>query len=158
MSRFGFSKKLAAMQQLKRDLPIQLGNMGTRFFVKAFDDQGWTDRTLIKWPQVKRRISGTPEYKYPKGRDLQRRSRAILIGKSGGTKSGAHTHLKQSVNTSLKSAVWPNIEFAVPQPYARRHNEGIRMPKRQYIGNSYTLMMQMREKINFSMKRVLLIR
>lgn len=159
MSRFGFDKMKKQMERLKAELPQQLGNMGVRFFVSSFDKQGWTDSGFQAWKKPKRMITGTPEYKYPKKRDLNRHSRAILVGKSGGTRSGAHIHLRQSVNTSLKSAVWPYIEFAVPQPYARRHNEGLdRMPKRQFIGYSHTLATQMREKINSEMRKVLMSR
>src|ERR1035437_2875780 len=155
-SRFGFAEMLQKMDALKRDLPPIIGNMGTRFFVESFTKQGFTDTSFEAWQKPQRMIPGMPAYKYPLKKVLNRRSRNILVGKSGGTKSGAHTHLKQSVNTSLKSASWSNILWAVPQPYARRHNEGLDyMPKRKFIGYSYTLMKQIEEKVNSEMIKIL---
>lgn len=155
-SRFGFDKIIQKMDRLKRELPPIVGNMGQRFFVDSFSSQGWTDAGFEAWQKPQRMTEGTPSYKYPKRKDLGRRSRAILIGKSGGTKSGSHTHLRQSVNTSLKTAVWDDILFSVPQAYARRHNEGLGgMPKRQFIGNSQTLISLIKNRIDRDMKIVL---
>lgn len=156
MSKFGFDKMLRNMEQFKRDIPQQIGNMAVRHFVKSFDDQGFTDTTLVKWKEVKRRIVGTDEYKYPKKKDLGRRSRSILIGKSGGTKSGSHEHLKAQVNTSMKRAVWPYVDFLVSSKYANRHNEGLAgMPKREFIGNSHALIRAQKDKMNTEMIKVL---
>lgn len=133
-------KKADNFQKLKSEAPVAVGNMGQNFFRKSFENQGWTDKGLEKWKQVKRRIPGTPAYKYPKKNAADRHRRAILvgIGSSGGP------HLRQSVNTSLKVAVFNNILFSVPQVYSRVHNEGLvvkgfRMPKRQFMGHSATL-------------------
>lgn len=193
MSRFGFNKMLGAMNQLKRELPLQVGNIGQRFFVNAFTKQGWTDKTFVPWVPRKDHKNRLP----------------LLIGKSGGTKSGSHAHLRASVNTSVRSASWPFVTFGVPQPYARIQNEGgvihkkartstvnfrdvstniltgaisrkfasknkgrkylratssldvnigehnIVIPKRQYMGYSYTLSMQIKNRINMDMKKVL---
>jgi hypothetical protein len=156
MSKFGFDKMLRNMDQMKRDIPQQIGNMAVRHFVKSFDDQGFTDVGLVKWKEVKRRIIGTDAYKYPKKKDLERRSRSILVGKSGGTKSGAHAHLKAQVNTSLKRAVWPNIDFSISSKYANRHNQGLDgMPKRKFMGNSHVLAQAAKQKIDDSMRKVL---
>jgi hypothetical protein len=156
MSKFGFDKMLRNMDQMKRDIPQQIGNMAVRHFVKSFDDQGFTDVGLVKWKEVKRRIIGTDAYKYPKKKDLDRRSRSILVGKSGGTKDGAHAHLKSLVNTSVKRAVWPYIDFLISSKYANRHNEGLDgMPRRKFIGNSHVLAQQGKQKINEAMRNVL---
>jgi len=158
MSAFGFDKMEQKMQKLKAELPLQVGNIATRFFVDAFSKQGWTDKSFIPWQEVQRRIPGTPSYKYPKKSDLSRHGRNILIGKSGG-KGGASTHLRQSVNNSLKSAKWEEILFSVPEVYAKRHNEGLDgMPQRQFIGNSATLTENIKQKIGTEMKKVFTIR
>ena len=149
-------KKAKAMAELKKTLPPVIGNMGTRHFVASFTNQGFDNNGVEKWKEVKRRISGTPEFKYPKKKDLGRHERPILIGKSGGSKSGAHAHLRQSVNTSLKEATWENILFSVPQPYAQRHNDGLDgMPKRQFIGNSASLIAKIQAKLDSEMSKIL---
>lgn len=153
MSKFGFDKILTKFQTMKRDLPPIIGNMAVRYFVKSFSDQAWEGKA---WKEVKRRLPGTPAYKYPKGKDLERRNRMILIGKSGGTGSGSHPHLRASVNNSLKKAEWSEILFTVPQVYAKRHNEGLDgMPKRQFIGHSNELIGKIRDRINIEMKGVM---
>lgn len=181
-SRFGFDIMLKKVEAMKRDLPPVIGNMGLRFFVDNFAKQGWTDKSFKAWEPKKDKKNTLP----------------ILVGKSGGTKSGAHTHLRKAVNNSLVRSVWNEILFDVKGvPYARIHNEGgiikksktrravefkikkngqyrfakkgkgnlnrftefgaheIRMPKRQYIGYSTTLMIKIREKIEREMLKVL---
>lgn len=144
MSRFRFDIIKTEFSQLKRELPVLIGNDAQRFFVDSFKKQGWTDGGFQKWKTPQRRIPGTPAYKYPKNKDKGRKTRATLIGKSGGTKQGAHAHLRQSVNNSVKKASWDQILFSVPQPYAKRHNDGLKgMPKRKFMGNSKELTSKM---------------
>lgn len=172
MSKFGFDKMLNKFNGLKTTLPAQVGNMAVRYFIKAFTDQAWDG---AKWP----------------ARQDKKNTRPLLIGKSGGTKGGAHAHLRSSVNNSIKETTWSSIVFSVPQPYARIHNEGgtinmparkqvihfkggsfskmksashaqkvdvgahvIKIPKRQFMGNSKTLNRQITEKVNEEMKKV----
>jgi len=149
-----------ALNKAKRVLPVQLGNMGTRYWLQAFRLESWEG---IKWAEVKRRIPGTPEYLYPKKKDKGRRKRNILFGKSGGTLGGAHLHLRASVNTSLTKAEWNGIEWKVPVKYAKVHNEGLqagrgagfKMPKRQFMGNSKELRKEMRDHIIFVIEQAL---
>jgi|SRR6185369_2376845 len=149
MSRFRFNKMLEKMSALKRELPIELGNMGQRFFVDAFRKEGWTDRGFIKWAPRKDKSNLRP----------------LLIGKSGGTKNAAHIHLRQSVNTSLKKSTWDEILFMAPQKYAAIHNEGgeglafgkykFTMPQRKFMGNSHVLIGNMSKRVNLRMNQVL---
>lgn len=134
--------KVVAFEKLKQTAPIVIGNMALNFFRSSFENQGFTDNALMKWPEVQRRIPGTPEYKYPKKNAGDRHGRGILIGLR--TK-GNGPHLRDSVNTSLKQTTWESILFTVPQPYAAIHNYGLtmkngdKMPQRQFMGNSVTL-------------------
>lgn len=155
-SKFGFDKMIKSMDRVKKSLPRKVGNQATRFFVDSFNKQGWTNVSFQKWEEPQRRRAGFDAYKYPKNKDLGRRTRPILIGKSGGTKSGSHIHLRQSVNTSMKKATWNEILFVVPQKYARRHNEGLDdMPQRKFIGNSATLMRSIKKNVNREIKKVM---
>ena len=145
---------------MKKNLPIQLANISTRHFVDSFKKQGWTDGVLQKWPEVQRRKHGTGSYMYPKKKDLGRRKRMILTGKSGGTKGGSHAHLRQSVNTSMKTATWDQILFSVPQPYAKAHNDGLKsgrftQKQRKFMGNSKQNIAKMKHRINKAMTKIL---
>lgn len=158
MSSFGFEKIKERMEQLKRELPPVIGNMGQRFFVSNFDNQSWTDSAPEPWEDVKRREPGTLAYKYPQKKDLSRHNRPILVGKSSGGQ-----HLRQQVNRSLKSASFHEILFVISGPYARVHNEGLKagrgggfiMPKRQYIGMSHKLTADIKQKVKEKMSQVL---
>jgi phage gpG-like protein len=102
-------------------------------FSNSFADEGFTDESLQQWQQVKRRLPGTPEYKYPKFHDLDRRTRKILVGK--GTPV-----LSQSVQ--VMSASFTNgITVGTTVPYAAYHNTGTdKLPKREFIGDSKQMM------------------
>jgi len=159
MSGFNFDIIKKDFTQLKRTLPVLIGNDAQRFFVEAFNKQGWTDKGFEKWKTPQRRVSGTPAYKYPKTKDTARRTRATLIGKSGGTKSGSHGHLRQSVNNSRKTTTWNKILFSVPQPYAKRHNEGLKgMPQRKFMGNSHKLTQMMAQKMHRELTKIFMPR
>lgn len=141
MSKFNFSRVLQNMNQLKRELPQELANDAQKFFNNSFRQQGWDGQT---WKVPQRRIPGTFEYKYPKKKDLGRRTRATLV------QTG---RLRRTVATSLKSATFQSIKFVVDLPYAAVHNDGLPMkngqpmPKRKYMGDSPILRQMQRKKI-----------
>lgn len=135
MSKFGFDVMLKDFERLKVTLPPKVGNKAQLFFVRSFTRQGFPEGDSKKWQEVKRRIKGTDEYKYPKRKDLGRRTRAILVGKGSG-------RLRRAVGNSLKTARFDNISFSVETPYAVYHNEGVEdknLPKRQFMGSSAEL-------------------
>lgn len=74
-----FQRRLRALKELKKILPGIVGNQARNFFVDSWAKQGFTDNALDKWQEVKRRIEGTKAYKYPKGKKLGRRTRAINV-------------------------------------------------------------------------------
>lgn len=100
------------------------------YFLKSFREQKWEGK---QWQEVNRRIKGTKEYEYPKGKGLRRRTRPILVGK--GT-------LRRAVNASIKQILPGKVTFLVRLPYAEIHNAGLKMKngkkmaKRQYMGQS----------------------
>jgi hypothetical protein len=128
--KFKFGKLKENISKMRNDLPRVLANESQNFFSKSFTDQGWEGKS---WQQVKRRIPGTPEYKYPKKKDLGRRRRPILVGKGS-------TKLRRAVANSIRVTSWPIVRLIVDLPYARRHNEGLdNMPKRKFMGESNRL-------------------
>lgn len=139
--RFGQVKK--GYEQLKIQLPIDLANQAQNFFVNSWRNQGWDG---VPWQIPKRRIEGTPEYKYPKFKGLGRRTRATLV------ESGA---LRRAESNSIRTAKFQLIRLVVDLPYAMRHNAGEDgMPKRQYMGDSPILRNLQLTKINTYIGRV----
>jgi len=124
-------RRIASVQNT---LPTVLANEGVNFFVGNFDKEGFVDVSIEKWKTPERKIPGTSAYKYPKKKDLGRRTKKILI------KSGK---LKRATNNSVSEKSFKKIVWRINPvyfPYAYRHNEGTDgMPKRQFMGESKTL-------------------
>ena len=141
MDAFGIDRIIKGISAMKNELPKVLANQAQNFFVDNFAKQGFDNGTVKKWKEVQRRIPGTPSYKYPKKKDLGRRSRAILQGKGSGQLRGA-------VNNSIREASFSLVRLTVSVPYASYLNKGTpKMPARKFIGNSKTLNKQHEETI-----------
>jgi hypothetical protein len=121
-------RRIASVQNT---LPTVLANEGVNFFVGNFDKEGFVNVSIEKWKTPERKIPGTLAYKYPKKKDLGRRTRKTLV------KTGK---LKRQVNNSVVEKSIKRIVWKVVSPYGKRHNDGLDgMPKRQFMGESKTL-------------------
>lgn len=149
IDRVRFDKAIAEFEMQKSKLPRILGNIAKRHFKKGFRDEGFTDSYLDPWKEVNRRKKGTRAYKYPKKKDLGRRTRGILRGKGSGA-------LMRSVD--VQKASFDAIVIGTKGiEYAAIHNEGLqgkafgkhsfKMPKRQFIGNSKQLERELEKRI-----------
>ena len=148
-NQFRFGAILRAKELMKRELPLLLANQAQNYFVKSWADQGWDG---VKWKEVKRRESGTPEYKYPKFRDLGRRTRAIMVG---GVYNKKGEHLRNQVARSIQTVSFPLIRLAVYSPYAERHNDGLNgMPRRRFMGQTIKLTGMQRASIDKAIDKI----
>ena len=135
-NQFGFDRVQENIKAMKDDLPKVLANQAQSFFVKSWANQAWEGQ---QWKEVKRRIVGTPEYKYPKNKGLGRRTKAILVGTG---------RLRRAVATSIRSQQFNNIRLVVDLPYAEVINEGgAHMPKRTFMKDNPTLRGMQGDKI-----------
>jgi phage gpG-like protein len=113
--QFNEARKLA--NHLKKfesqisDMVTIMGVEAKNHFTKSFNDGGFTDETLEAWT--------------PRKRTREKSGRAILV-KTGRLKRSLINRKKGKYSTVINTSL----------PYAKRHNEGIKMPKRQFIGNS----------------------
>lgn len=102
---------------------ILIGNEAKNFFVNSFRKQGFEDRSVVKWKPRKKQ-------------DKKRAGRAILVD-SGDLRRSI---IREPVNKSQLQ-----VKISTDLPYAKIHNEGGmmknggKMPKRQFIGDSYKL-------------------
>ena len=111
--------------QLEASL-VLIVRTGKTFFYDSFRKQGFDDKTVTKW---------TPRKKADK-----RAGRAILV------KSG---DLRRSIRFDTVNKNNLSVRIASDLPYAKIHNDGLmgnawgkapfKMPKRQFIGDSYQL-------------------
>lgn len=113
-------------------------------FQNSFVYQGFTDKSLVKWParKIPRRKNG----KQITGKTLEKwkaknEGRALLISHASDTKG---THL---ANTFVSELAPGKVTIIVDKPYAQVHNDGLRagrppgftMPQRRFIGPSQKL-------------------
>lgn len=136
MSKFGFDKVIAKLQQEKIDLPRILAIATQKFFTDSWSKQGWDDGGVKSWkPRAK-------ETKKTEGK-------AILVGTG---------KLRRAVATSLRSATFEQIKFVIDDEklnYATYINEGTdKMPKRKFMGDSKTLRDIQEKKINLALKKI----
>lgn len=136
MATFNESKKIE--QHLKKyeagidSMVNTMGVMAKNHFTANFRKQGFEDETVIPWQPRKRADRGR-----------SRGARGILI------KSG---RLRRSI-TFRKQGKW-SVVIGTDVPYAKRHNEGIKMPKRQFIGYSGKLNRQIISAFSNKIKRI----
>ena len=120
---WGFDKLDQAFKQLKEnDLPLLIGKTAQNHFVEGFrKGGGQTDASLSGW--VQRKTKNKSDRRNPN------KNRAILVESS---------HLMRSVR--LLEYTFQRILIGTRGIiYAERHNEGIDMPKREFIGKSAKL-------------------
>lgn len=112
-------------------------------FQNSFVYQGFTDKSLVKWPARKiPRRNGKPIT----GKTLEKwkaknQGRALLISHAGDTKG---THMANSI---VGEQAPGKVTILVDKPYAQVHNDGLRagrppgftMPQRRFIGPSEQL-------------------
>lgn len=134
--KFGFGKLQNDIKAAQRETLVFLSSQATNYFVSSWDKQAFDG---VEWKEVNRRIEGTPEYKYPKTKGLQRRTSPILVGagykKRGGT-------LRRAVSAMARTATigQTQLKMIVDLPYAAVHNYGEgKMPKRTFIGQTTQL-------------------
>ena len=145
-NKFGFGKKLENIAKMKRDLPVLLANQAQREFTAAFTDQNFTAGNGQQWQEVQRRISGTPEYKYPKTKGLSRRTSPILV------RTGK---LRRAVSNSIRMATFEKIQLVVPLDYAKYQNDGTdNIPQRRFMGDGINLRRKQKDLINREIKKV----
>ena len=116
-------------QAEQTDIPIIIGKKAVDHFKDSFQNEGFTDKTLNPWKEVKRRQN--PKITGAKA------SRKILTGDTG------------DLGESIKYRTEPGAAVIYSdKPYAEAHNEGttnagrrhnVVIPKRQFIGESEEL-------------------
>lgn len=145
-NKFFFGKTLENINKLKAELPVILANQAQRFFVDSFRQEAWRDGDTQPWAIPKRRIEGTPEYKYPMKKGLGRRTQSTLV------QTG---RLKRAVNASIRNASFERIQLIVDVPYAGYLNDGTsKMPARPFMKDSLTLRQMQMKKINEYVEKI----
>lgn len=142
-NKFKISEVIKRIDKTKRELPKVLANQAQNYFVMSWRKQGFNGN---KWQEVKRRIAGTNEYKYPKTKGLSRRRKDILINTG---------RLRRDVANSVVVANWNKVQLVIQANYAKYHNEGTnRIPQRQFVGQTKELTAKQLQTIDDYFKKV----
>lgn len=122
-------------QYIKHDFPRVVGVEGTNYYKDSFQKEGFTDKSFVRWQEVKRRL---------------RPAKSAMDSKKILTQSG---ELGDSIRWD---ADYNKVTFETDKPYAQAQNEGTQtagrnrnttIPKRQFIGQS--------EQLNTALKKEL---
>lgn len=154
-----FSDKMAKVHEFIQSDSIKdiMGIEAVNHFKDSFENEGFTDETLQKWPDVKRRDPNSKWYGHSgqTGKFSQARTLAkILNGESGELKNSI-SYVKLSDGVRVSNAT----------PYARVHQFGetakvygkkfFQMPARPFMGNSAILKKNIEDKITNEIKKIL---
>jgi len=137
-------KQQRQLQRAMREFIPIMANDALNHFKGSFRNQGFTDRTIEKWPRRKR-----------EDKTFRRRgtTRAILV------RTGT---LKRSLRVSERTLTSVTIASSTPGEYGQVHNEGLlsgrknatfKQKTRKFIGNSHKLTQKLRGKLNSRIKR-----
>jgi phage gpG-like protein len=122
---------------------VDVGNTAKVFFVQSFRKQGWDDKAVEKWKPRKKKT-----YKTKSGKTVDDTTRATLV------KTG---DLRRSIIRDPANRAALSIKIHSDLDYAKIHNDGLmgrawgrhtfKMPKRQFMGDSYNLNEQVKKVI-----------
>lgn len=130
---------------LQNTMPEIVGIEAVNHFQQSFIDEGFTDKELVKWDDVKRRTNA---------RDSERAAatRPILTGDTG--------ELADSITYTAHRNY---VEITSDKDYALAHNEGttnagrnrnVTIKQRQFVGESETLSKVIEDIIKNDIKQI----
>ncbi len=126
-----------ARRLLQEPAPAIVGIEATKHFKASFQNEGFTDQSLEKWPDISE--------KRKRQKTKRNGSRAKILTDTGDL-SNSLTWTHEGDNVIVSSDL----------PYAQRHNEGLsNMPKRQFMGPSQQLDNKIINKLERELKRLL---
>lgn len=160
-------KHFAEVENYRRNIAPEVGaKIALEHFQDSFKNQGFTDKSLQKWPEVERRKPDSPWYGFEHGGTAPRPG----AKKSKKGDAPKKTHFKQiaterdillpegaQLYASVKSSTGDaRFKISSDRPHASVHNFGesakifgkksFTMPKRQFIGYSAVLNKKLHDK------------
>lgn len=164
------------------NLPRIAGKMAVDEFRENFHRQGFRNNGLHRWPDVKRRDPSSPWYGFQYKGERRTSVRIVRDRKTGKTRRsqsqkklnfssattkrgiliGPGSNLRRSI--TVREATARRVAIGTDLPYAEVHNEGgyirvfgkakVKVPKRQFIGESHELMQAIEKKFIREVDRI----
>lgn len=166
-------RKLRALEDfLKNDVPHIVGVEAQRHFRDSFRNQGFTDKGLKKWPEVKRRKADSSWYGFKYGSKTKRPGRkrkkpdSITNYSPSATKRPILTGDTMELQNSITYRVGRNkVVLISDKKYAKPQNEGAsirvfgkssaKLPARKFMGNSHVLVETLRNQFITRSRKIL---
>ncbi|MCT4559820.1 MAG: hypothetical protein N4A41_00430 [Crocinitomicaceae bacterium] len=159
---------------LKEDVYTVIGVEAVNHFQDSFHNQGFTDKGLRKWKDVKRRQPSSSWYgfqyksKVRRPGTKQRKDGAITNFSPAATKRPILSGTTQELLNSIEFRSYPSQKRVVifsDVEYAKIHNEGgpmrvfgkgnAIMPKRKFIGESQVLIRKIQRKVDRDINHII---
>lgn len=147
MDKGFLNKVLKTAAYLRNDFPRIVGIEAVNHFKESFQNEGFTDKTLVKWKDVKRRTNPRPSQVGKAGS-----TRKILTGETG------------DLGDSLDyNADYNQVAITSDVAYAQAQNEGTTtagrgnnttIPQRQFVGDSKQLMDTINKKLTADLDEI----
>lgn len=167
---------------VRKDLPRMIGKISVDEFRGNFHRRAFRNNGLHRWPDVKRRDPSSPWYGFQykgerrtsvrierdrtTGKTRRNKSQKKLNFSSAATKRGIlfgpGNNLMRSI--AVREASARRVVIGTDLPYAEVHNEGgyirvfgkakVKMPQRQFIGESSELMQVIEKKFLREIDRI----
>jgi phage gpG-like protein len=147
-----FIQKIKKIEHFLNNQVFEIvGNEAVSHYKKSFRDEGFTDISLAKWQEVKRRTNPRNFKTITRGKNKgEKRAKNANAGKPILFQTG---ELKDSI--VYKRGGGRSVTISSDKVYAEVHNKGLRagrgkgfrMPKRQFIGKSAELNKKISNKI-----------
>lgn len=147
-------------QVITGDLQKIIAVEGLNHFQSSWDKEGFVDKALRRWPprsEPKNKFKKKGGYRKSYKRwQAKNKGRKTLVSHRTDTKGG---HLKDSIVYRIAGT---RVIFYTDKPYAQVHNEGgkagrgigFNMKKRQYMGPSQALDMNIKRKLDKRMDQI----
>jgi phage gpG-like protein len=145
-------------------MPVIIGQEGVNHFQESFDKEGFTDSSLQKWPEVKRRDPTSEWYGFKAGSksarpgEKRKKKGTVTNFSPSAARRKILTGETRELSDSIQYRIKPkSIHYFSPLPYASVHNsrgkarvfggKAFLMPQRKFIGRSRVLESRLRKMI-----------
>jgi phage gpG-like protein len=152
-------RKMAELKRFREeDVPDIIGTEAVNHFNESFVNEGFTDKGLVKWQDVKRRNPNSEWYGFSAGNKKRfsptRASDKILTGETSELKNSIHYVVKPDRVTVRSDKPYASVhQFGEPAKVFGK--KAFTMKARPFIGRSAVLENEIRNKIIREYKKII---
>jgi len=143
---------------VENEAPVIMGNEAINHFKESFVNEGFTDETLEKWPEVERRKPDSPWY----GHTSDKENKYFLASR---TTAKILTNSEQLGEGFRKEFIPGGVKIINDKPYAAVHQRGLpakiygktpfTMPRRRFVGKSKVMIRNINNELLTEIKKII---